>query len=666
MYTALYRAYRPEVFDQLLGQEHITKILKNQLASGTTSHAYLFCGTRGTGKTTTARLLAKGLNCTAEGERPCGKCPACQSIRDGNFLDVVEIDAASNRGIDDIRQLRDSVNYPPVVGRHKVYIIDEVHMLSTEAFNALLKTLEEPPEYVTFILATTEPRKLPATILSRCLRLDFKRVPENVLIRGMKQICEDIGIQVTEPALRIIAANADGSVRDGLSILDQCISGGDKTVDAPDVLDFLGASGEEVFITLTDMISKRRTAEAIEYLDSVLADGKDVRQLIRDWISHYRNLMMTRFIRDPQAVINLSAENIDRVRQQSSVMELEDITRGIMELSKTADAARWSTQPRILLEVCMVNLCQGAGTLPMRRPGEPGDAGKDALMRGGIPGGRMQRQAAPGNAAQRQAAPDVALQRQAAPLDAPQAAPRTEPTDDPDESAGTLDALDAMIAAARKNPAQQESSAMKDRPAQQEQPQARMPSGPQNAAAFREEPMPEEEYQDEAPMWDASMWEAATERPDAQFADAGTLGTQPVDAGFPDPQPMDAGVDAGMEPGVPEAGSPGAGVPDTDLVTLWDQVFADGEHAKGSFYLIRSNGMLTAMDDNTFTVTVKNELHRRQTERNRQLLEDIMEARTGRRRILQVRINESGSGEPSVEEAAAWASEVLGVNVEIR
>ena len=177
MYTALYRAYRPEVFDEILGQEHIVRILKNQINTDSASHAYLFCGTRGTGKTTTARILAKGLNCLSEGSRPCGTCSACNSIREGTYLDVIEIDAASNNGVDNIRELRESVKYPPAVGRKKVYIIDEVHMLSTGAFNALLKTLEEPPEYVVFILATTEPQKLPSTILSRCMRLDFRRVP---------------------------------------------------------------------------------------------------------------------------------------------------------------------------------------------------------------------------------------------------------------------------------------------------------------------------------------------------------------------------------------------------------------------------------------------------------------------------------------------------------
>ena len=357
MYTALYRAYRPEVFDEILGQEHIVKILKNQIDSDSTSHAYLFCGTRGTGKTTTARILAKGLNCTAEeGQRPCGHCSVCNSIKEGTYIDVIEIDAASNNGVDNIRELRESVKYPPAVGRKKVYIIDEVHMLSSGAFNALLKTLEEPPGYVVFILATTEPQKLPATILSRCMRLDFKRVPEAVLIKGMAEICSKREIDVSEDALRIIAANADGSVRDGLSILDQCISGGDTHVGAKDVLEFLGASGEEVFIELTDMVRKGKTADALVLVDEVLSDGKDVRQFIRDWVNHYRNLLMTKFIRDPQNVINMSVENIERIRKQSESIELADINRGILELSKTMREAKWSTQPRILLELAAVTM----------------------------------------------------------------------------------------------------------------------------------------------------------------------------------------------------------------------------------------------------------------------------------------------------------------------
>lgn len=363
MYRALYREYRPEVFSEMLGQEHIVRILRHQLETDSTSHAYLFCGTRGTGKTTTARLLAKGLNCTSEGARPCGQCDACNAIREGNFLDVIEIDAASNNGVDNIRELRESVKYPPAVGRRKVYIIDEVHMLSAGAFNALLKTLEEPPEYVTFILATTEPDKLPATILSRCMRLDFKRVPENILVSGLADICSRKGIEVSEDALRIIAANADGSVRDGLSILDQCIAGGDAEVSAKDVLDFLGASGEEAFVELTDMVRKGKTADALVYVAHILADGKDVKQFIKDWINHFRNLLMTKYIDNPQDVINMSVENIERIRRQSQVLELMDINNALMELSRLNNEARYSSQPRILLELAIVRLSTGETTV---------------------------------------------------------------------------------------------------------------------------------------------------------------------------------------------------------------------------------------------------------------------------------------------------------------
>lgn len=371
MYTALYRAYRPEIFDEIMGQGHIIKILKNQLATDSVSHAYLFCGTRGTGKTTTARILAKGVNCTSGGEKPCGKCEACRAIKEGTFMDVIEIDAASNNGVDNIRELRESVKYPPAIGKKKVYIVDEVHMLSSGAFNALLKTLEEPPEYVMFILATTEPQKLPATILSRCMRLDFKRVPEEILATGMADICSQKGIEVTEGALRLIAANADGSVRDGLSILDQCISGGQKYVDRADVLEFLGTAGEEVFLELTEKVTLRQPSEALLLLEHIFADGKDVRQFMKDWLSHYRNLLITKFIKNPEDMLNLSPENVDRIRSQSDSLDLEDINFAIIELSRTMSEAKWSTQPRILLELCVVKLAtelMDASALQPRQP----------------------------------------------------------------------------------------------------------------------------------------------------------------------------------------------------------------------------------------------------------------------------------------------------------
>lgn len=357
MYTALYRSFRPETFDGVLGQEHIVKILKNQINTKTTSHAYLFCGTRGTGKTSTARILAKAMNCLAEeGERPCGSCSNCLSIKDGTFMDVIEIDAASNNGVDNIRELRESVKYPPAAGRCKIYIIDEVHMLSTGAFNALLKTLEEPPENVMFILATTEAQKLPATILSRCLRLDFKRVPENTLRRGMRDICSQMGIKISEAALGLIASNADGSVRDALSLLDQCISAGEKSVTREDVIEILGTAGEEIFVEMTELVMRRQAADALLLLDRIVADGKDVRQFMKDWISHFRSLLMTKFIKNPEEILNMSSENVERIRKQSEETDLPYINESIIKLSQTLSDARWSTQPRILLELCIVKL----------------------------------------------------------------------------------------------------------------------------------------------------------------------------------------------------------------------------------------------------------------------------------------------------------------------
>ena len=371
MHKALYRTFRPETFDGILGQSHIVKILRNQIAQGTTGHAYLFCGTRGTGKTSTARILAKGVNCTAtEGERPCGVCPNCMAIRDGIFLDVIEIDAASNNGVDNIRELRESVNYPPAVGRCKVYIIDEVHMLTTPAFNALLKTLEEPPERVMFLLATTEPQKLPATILSRCLRLDFHRIPEQQMKDGLRNICAQLSVKISDGALGLIAANADGSVRDALSLLDQCISAGNQEVTRDNVLEFLGTSGEEVFIELTDQIEAGDPSSALLLLSRILSDGKDVRQLMKDWIAHYRNLLITKYVDDPEELLNMSVENIERIREQSSRLSLKEVDRCILDLASTLTEAKWSTQPRILLELCIVRLASAGTSASGGRPPE--------------------------------------------------------------------------------------------------------------------------------------------------------------------------------------------------------------------------------------------------------------------------------------------------------
>ena len=356
MYQSLYRSFRPEVFEDLLGQEHIVKILSNQIESGNVGHAYIFCGTRGTGKTTTARLLAKALNCTGEGKKPCGKCPECRAIAAGDFLDVVEMDAASNNSVDDIRSLRESVNFPPVSGRTKVYIIDEAHMLSTQASNAFLKTLEEPPKDTVFILATTDPNKLPATILSRCMRLDFRRVPEKKIADSFMNICKEIGVDADPDAVALIAANADGSVRDGLSLLERCIAGS-KKMTRDDVLFLLGISGTETYLEITDKVIDKDRAGALAVLADVLSDGKEALQFTKDWVEHVRDLMLIKYSDDPMGMINMSAENVQRLKAQSDRISMEDISKIITVLSKLINDARYAPKPRILLELAIIELC---------------------------------------------------------------------------------------------------------------------------------------------------------------------------------------------------------------------------------------------------------------------------------------------------------------------
>lgn len=356
MYQALYRSFRPETFDSLIGQEHIVRILSNQIKTGTTGHAYLFCGTRGTGKTTTARLLAKALNCTGEGDKPCGRCPACKAIAAGSFLDVVEIDAASNNGVDDVRILREEVTFPPVMGRTKVYIIDEAHMLTPQACNALLKTLEEPPAGTVFILATTDPAKLPATILSRCIRLDFKRVPESRIQAKFQEICDALGIEAEPEALALVAANSDGSVRDGLSLLDRCLAGV-KKVTRDDVLFLLGMSGMDTYLEITGHLLAGDTGAVLSDFAQVLSEGKEVGRFTRDWIEHLRNLLIVKYVAKPQKLLNLSAENIVRLQEQSKGASVEALRKAITVLSKALADSRWAPRPRIIIELAIIEIC---------------------------------------------------------------------------------------------------------------------------------------------------------------------------------------------------------------------------------------------------------------------------------------------------------------------
>ena len=292
-HQAIYRKWRPMTFDDIVGQQHITKTLKNQILSSTVGHAYLFCGTRGTGKTTCAKVLSRAVNCiNPQNGNPCNECEVCRGIIDGSIMDVTEMDAASNNGVDDIRDIKDDINYVASNAKYTVYIIDEVHMLSTSAFNALLKTLEEPPENVIFILATTESHKVPQTILSRCQRFDFRRIRNEDIIVRMKEIAYADGYEVTEGAYRMLASLADGSLRDGLSIMERIISASGNKVSEEDIVNTLGISAMDAVFELTDAIIEGDSAAVINIIDRTLSEGKDLSQLANSILNHFRSLMI--------------------------------------------------------------------------------------------------------------------------------------------------------------------------------------------------------------------------------------------------------------------------------------------------------------------------------------------------------------------------------------
>lgn len=356
-YTALYRKWRPIVFEEVVGQSHITMTIKNQIKNDNIAHAYLFCGTRGTGKTSTAKIFARAINCLyPKGLNPCNECEVCKGILNESIMDVVEIDAASNNGVDNIRELRENVKYPPSKAEFKVYIIDEVHMLSQGAFNALLKTLEEPPGYVIFILATTEPQKIPSTILSRCQRFDFKRVASEELFKRLKHICTQMEIEIEDEVVRLIVRNSDGAVRDALSILDQCISFSQGKLTYEKAIETLGLVTDEFLFKLTDAIYDEDPKKAMELIDGLVNSGKDISQFIKSFINHFRNLMMIKMTESLEEVIDMSKENIDRLKKQGEKFELNTIIRIINILSEAESEVKWSSQPRILLELAVVKL----------------------------------------------------------------------------------------------------------------------------------------------------------------------------------------------------------------------------------------------------------------------------------------------------------------------
>lgn len=359
-YTALYRKFRPEEFGEVKGQDHISKTLQNQIKAERIGHAYLFCGTRGTGKTSVAKIFAKAVNCLhpVEGS-PCGECEMCRAIKNGTSMNVIEIDAASNNGVDNIREIREEVAYRPTEGKYKVYIIDEVHMLSIGAFNALLKTLEEPPEYVIFILATTEVHKIPITILSRCQRYDFKRITIDTIAARLMDLMNKEQVEVEEKAIRYIAKAADGSMRDALSLLDQCIAfylGQKLTYDH--VLEVLGAVDTEVFSQLLRQILKRDVIGTLKILEELIMQGRELVQLTNDFTWYLRNLLLVKSSDNMEDVLDVSTENLSQLKEEATMVEYDALLRDIRIFSELSNQLKYATLKRVLLEVTLIKLCK--------------------------------------------------------------------------------------------------------------------------------------------------------------------------------------------------------------------------------------------------------------------------------------------------------------------
>ncbi|NLZ81835.1 MAG: DNA polymerase III subunit gamma/tau, partial [Clostridiales bacterium] len=362
-YTALYRKWRPDNFEDVKGQDHIVTTLKNQMKTDRVGHAYLFCGTRGTGKTTVAKILAKAVNCEnpIDGS-PCNECKSCKNVQAGVSMNVIEIDAASNNGVDNIREIREEVSYSPTEGRFKVYIIDEVHMLSIGAFNALLKTLEEPPSYVIFILATTEAHKLPITILSRCQRYDFKRISVDTIAERLKELIDSEKVEAEEKAILYIAKAADGALRDAISLLDQCLAfymGQKLTYDK--VLEVLGAVDTEVFSKLLRRIIASDALGSIKQLEELIMAGRDLSQFTTDFTWYMRNLLLVQTSsNDAEDIMDVSAENLMALKEEAQMVDVDTLMRYIRIFSELSGQIRYSSQKRVLIEIALIKLTRPA------------------------------------------------------------------------------------------------------------------------------------------------------------------------------------------------------------------------------------------------------------------------------------------------------------------
>ena len=376
-YQALYRKWRPQTFEQVLGQTATVKTLRRQIEDGRIAHAYLFCGCRGTGKTTMAKLMSRAINCLNPNHGdPCGQCETCRAIISETTMDVLELDAASNNSVDNIRELLEQVRYPAQLGRYKVYIIDEVHMLSTAAFNALLKTLEEPPAHVVFILATTEPQKLPATILSRVQRYDFGRIPSSLMVSRMREALDDLGMEAEEEALRMVARAAEGAMRDAFSILDMCVAGAeDRKITAALTRDLLGASDREFLFGFFDLLSARDEDGVMQKVDELMRSGREPQAFLRELSAHCRALLTVKAVsRDAASILDVTEEDETRYRAQAEGVSQARLLRMLDLFMRAEGDLRFASTPRIGLESAALHACEPAAAAPAATPAPGGDA----------------------------------------------------------------------------------------------------------------------------------------------------------------------------------------------------------------------------------------------------------------------------------------------------
>lgn len=471
MYQVLYRKYRPKRFADVYGQDHVTKTLLHELRENRVSHAYLFTGSRGTGKTTCAKILAKAVNCenSADGE-PCGTCEVCRGIDDGSLFDVVEIDAASNNSVNDIRDLREEVNYTPARCKYKVYIIDEVHMLSTGAFNALLKTLEEPPAHVIFILATTEVHKLPATILSRCQRFDFKRIQPETMCRRLQDVAAQEQFVLDDDAAMLIARLADGALRDGLSILDQCAGKGER-VTAQLVAETAGLAGNDALYALSDAVQQQDAAAALDRISSLYANSYDLERLCGELIGHFRNLLVTKTVRASRSLIVAAPEAYARLESGAKAFTAEALLNCLDTFQNTLTAIKSGANARTEMEMTFIRLCSPAldsGTQALLTRVAALEQ-QLAVLRSGLPNA-----AAP--------APQAATPAAEPPKETPQVSTPAQPAAEPQESAAAddLPPWDDLPVPEAPQPELPSDTAVQPPQASVPEPQVQRPAEPEN------------------------------------------------------------------------------------------------------------------------------------------------------------------------------------------